>query len=40
MRRDPTFGDNGYRYARREYDAGRRSPPPPDVSSDERDPRL
>jgi hypothetical protein len=40
MRRDPTFWDNGYRYARREYDAGRRSPPPPDVSSDERDPRL
>jgi hypothetical protein len=27
-------------YIRREYDAGHPAPPPPDVSSDERDPAL
>jgi hypothetical protein len=39
LRRDPFFWDNRYRYARAEFDAGHK-PPKPDVSSDERDPRL
>jgi hypothetical protein len=40
LRRDPFFWDNGYRYARAEFDAGHKPPPAPDVRSDRRDPRL
>jgi hypothetical protein len=40
LRRDLDFWENGYQYVRREYDAGHKPPPPPDISSDRRDPRL
>jgi hypothetical protein len=40
LRRDPDFWENGYRFALHEYKAGNRPPPPPDISSDPRDPRL
>jgi hypothetical protein len=40
LRRDGSFWQNAYGYATREYDAGHRPPPPPDVTSDRRDPRL
>lgn len=38
LRRDDDFWPRGYAYAKREYDAGHRPPPPPDTSSDKRDP--
>ena len=40
LRRDPMFWENAYNYARREYEAGNRPPPEPDVTSDVHDPRL
>jgi hypothetical protein len=40
LRRDPTFWEQGYAYALREHGAGHGPPPAPDISSDERDPRL
>lgn len=40
LRRDPTFWEQGYRYAMGEHERGNRPPPPADISSDERDPAL
>jgi hypothetical protein len=40
LRRDGSFWQHAYGYVRREYDAGHRPPPPPDITSDERDPAL
>jgi hypothetical protein len=40
LRRDRDFWANAFNYTLNEYQAGHRPPSPPDVASDERDPRL
>ena len=40
LRRDPGFWDNAHHFTIHEWSAGHKPPPPPDISSDERDPVL